>query len=92
MNKCIGDLTNMLMHTAKSLKSCPTFCDPKDCSPPDSSVHRILQARMMNWVAVPSSRGPSQLRDGAEPMSLMFPALPGKFFTTVTTWEARDRD
>ena len=41
---------------------------------------------------MPSSRGSSQLRDRVEPMSLMFPSLPGRFFTTVTTWEAQDRD
>ena len=44
-------------------KSCLTLCDPKDCSPPDSSVHGILQARILEWVAMPSSRGSSQPRD-----------------------------
>ena len=34
----------------KSLHSCPTLCDPMDCSPPGSSVHRILQARILEWV------------------------------------------
>ena len=38
---------------------CPTLCDPMDCSPPDSSVHRILQARILEWVAIPFSRGSS---------------------------------
>ena len=47
----------------KSLQSCPTFCNPMDCSPPGSSVHWILQARILEWVAMPSSRGPSQPRD-----------------------------
>ena len=42
---------------------CPTFCNPKDCSLPDSSGHRILQARILEWVAMPLSRGPSQARD-----------------------------
>ena len=37
---------------AKSLQSCPTLCDPIDGSPPGSSVHRILQARMLEWVAI----------------------------------------
>ena len=36
------------MH-AKSLQSCPTLCDPKDCSLPGSSVHRFLQARILQW-------------------------------------------
>ena len=43
---------------AKLLQSCPTLCDPMDGSPPGSSVHRILQARVLEWVAMPSSRGP----------------------------------
>ena len=36
------------------LQSCPTLCDPIDCSPPGSSVHRILQAGILEWVAMPS--------------------------------------
>ena len=36
---------------AKSLQSCPTLCDPMDSSPPGSTVHRILQARILEWVA-----------------------------------------
>ena len=47
----------------KSLQSCPTLCDPRDCSPPASSVHGILQARILEWVAVPSSRGSSHPGD-----------------------------
>ena len=42
------------MH-AKSLQSCLTLCDPVDSSPPGSSVHGIPQARIMEWVAMPSS-------------------------------------
>ena len=37
---------------AKSLQSCPTLCDPIDGSPPGSSVHGILQARTLEWVAI----------------------------------------
>ena len=44
-------------------QSCPTLCDPKDRSPPGFSVHGILQARILKWVAIPSSRGSSWLRD-----------------------------
>jgi len=44
---------------AKLLPSCLTLCDPMDCSPPGSSVHGILQARILEWVAMPSSRGSS---------------------------------
>ena len=43
--------------------SCLTLCDPMDCSPPDFSVHRILQARIQEWVAMPSFRVCYQLRD-----------------------------
>ena len=41
----------------------PTLCDPMDCSPPGSSVHGILQARILEWVAISSSRGSSWPRD-----------------------------
>ena len=50
------------MH-AKWLQSCLTLCDPMDHSPPGSSVRGIFQARVLEWVAVPSSRGSSQPRD-----------------------------
>ena len=46
---------------AKSLQSRPTLCDPRDCNPPGPSVHGILQARILKWVATPSSRGSSQI-------------------------------
>ena len=42
---------------------CLTLCDPMDCSPPDSSVCEILQARILEWVAIPFIRGSSQPRD-----------------------------
>ena len=42
---------------AKSLQSCPTLCNPMDCIPPGSSVHGILQARILEWVAISSSSG-----------------------------------
>ena len=48
----------------KSLQFCPTLCDSMDCSPPGSSAHGILQARILEWVAMPSSRGSSPPRDG----------------------------
>jgi len=51
-----------------------------DCSPPGSSVHGILQARILEWVAI---LPPGDLPDpGIEPMSLLSPALAGRFFTT----------
>ena len=44
-------------------QSCPTLCNPMDCSPPGSSIHGILQARILEWVAISFSRGSSQPRD-----------------------------
>ena len=44
---------------------CPTLCDPMDCSLPGSSVHGILQARILEWVATPSSSGYFCRRDRA---------------------------
>ena len=45
------------------VQSCPTLCDPVDCSLPGSSIHRILQARVLEWVTISFSRGSSQPRD-----------------------------
>ena len=71
----------------KSLQSCPSVCDPVDCSPPGFSVHGILQARILEWVAAPSYRGifPTQ---GSNP--LMSPALAGGFFTTSSAWKCSE--
>ena len=44
-------------------QSCPTLCNPMDCSPPGSSVHGILQARRQEWVAISFSKGSSRPRD-----------------------------
>ena len=44
---------------AKSLQSCPTLCDSMDCNPPGYSFHGIFQARILEWVAMSSSRGSS---------------------------------
>ena len=44
-------------------QSCLTLCNPMDCSPPSSSVHGILQARILGWVAISFSKGSSQPRD-----------------------------
>ena len=56
-----------------------------DCCPPGFFVHGISQARILEWIALPSSRGSSW--PGIEPNSLTSPALAGEFFTTSTTWE-----
>ena len=71
---------------AKSLPACPTLCDPMDCSPPGFSVHRILQAGILEWLAIPSSRGSYQ--PGIELTSLTSPLLAGGCFTTSAIWEA----
>ena len=60
-------------------KSCPTLCDPRDCSLPGSSVHGIFQARLLEWVAISFSGGSFQLRDGTWG-SCKVPALAGRFF------------
>ena len=52
----------LCMH-AKSLQSCPTLYDPMDCSPAGSSVCGILQARILEWFAMPSSRESFRNRD-----------------------------
>ena len=64
-------------------QSCPTLCDPMDCSPPGSSVLGILQARILEWIAMHFFRGSSQ--PGIEPTPLISLALAGGFFTTSTT-------
>ena len=61
------------------------FCDPMDCNLPGSSLHGILQARILEWVAMPSSRVRSLSRDQA--MKPVSPALVGKFLTPSATWE-----
>ena len=60
----------------KVAQSCPAVCDPMDCSLPGSSVHGILQARMLEWVAIPFSRESSQPRDRTQAF-----CIAGGFFT-----------
>ena len=67
---------------ARSLQSCPTLCNPMDCSPPGSSVHGILQARILDWVAMPSSRGSFWPEDWT-----CISCIAGRFFTHWATWE-----
>ena len=71
---------------AKSFQSCPTLCNPVDCSLPGSSVHGI--SRQEYWSGLPYPF-PGDLPDpGIEPSSLMSPALAGGFFTKSATCEA----
>ena len=65
-------------------QSCPTRCDSMDYSPPGSSCHGILQARILEWVAISFSRGSSWPRD-----STRVSCAAGKFFTVWATREAR---
>ena len=60
-------------------QSCLTLCDPMDCSPPGSSIRGILQARTLEWVAIPFSRGSSQTH---------ISCTAGRFFTIWATREA----
>ena len=67
-------------------QSCPTLSDAMDCSPPGSSVQGILQARILEWVAMSSSRGSSQPRDQTQ-----VSCTAGGFFTIWATREAIER-
>ena len=51
--------TGQIAAAAKWLQLCLSLRDPMDCSPPGSSVHGILQARILEWVVMPTSRGSS---------------------------------
>ena len=73
----ISSLVIYFMYTcAKSLQSYLTLCDSADCSPPGSSVPGILQARILEWVAMPCSRGSSWSRDQTH-----ISCIAGGFFT-----------
>ena len=64
-------------------QSCPTLCSLMDFTPPGSSVHRISQARILEWVAICSSKGSSWPRDQTS-----VSCLAGGFISTGATWEA----
>ena len=70
-----------LLFVCVCLLSCVQLCNPMDCRPPGSSVHGILQARILEWAAISSSGDLPNL--GIELLSLESPALAGGFFTTV---------
>ena len=65
--------------------SCPTLCDPLDCNLPGSSIHGIFQARILEWVPVPFSRGSSQFKDQTQVSHVA-----GGFFTSWATREAQE--
>ena len=64
-------------------QSCLTLCDSMDCSPPGSSVHWIIQGRLLEWVAISPSREPSQPRNWTFAC-----CISGRFFTVCATREA----
>ena len=52
-----------VLEESEVTQSCPTLCEPMDCSLPGSSIHGIFQARILEWVAISFSKGSSQPRD-----------------------------
>ena len=68
---------------AKSLQSHTILCNPMDCRPPGSSVHGVLQARILEWVAIPFSRGSSWPRNRTQ-----LSCIAGRCFTVWVTREA----
>ena len=68
-------------------QSCPTLCNPMDCNLPGSSVHGILQARLLEWVAIPFSRESSRLRD-----QTWVSCIAGRFFIIWATKEVVIRE
>ena len=74
MDLCVHACTLSLLRSIQ-------LSNPRDCSPPGSSVHGILLAGILEWASVPSSRGSSHPRDGTH-IALCLPALVGRFFTT----------
>ena len=77
-----GKPTIVSAAAAKSLQSCPTLCDPIDGSPPSSAIPGILQARTLEWVAIPFSGGSSQPTD-----QIQVSCIVGRFFTSLATRE-----
>ena len=78
----------MVTHTCTEVaQSCPTLCDPMDCSPPGSSVHGIFQAWILEWVAVSFSRGSSWPRDRTWVFCIV-----GRCFTVWATREATKKE
>ena len=62
-NSCTRKALHSCCLSAKLLQSCLTLCKSMDCSLPGSSVHGILQARILEWIVMPSSRGSFWPRD-----------------------------
>ena len=85
---CAGHFHFVPALCAKLLQSCLTLCELMDYSPPGSTVYGILQARILEWVAISFSREDLP-NPGIEPAFLMSPAFAGGFFITSINWEAQ---
>ena len=80
-DKCSdGNTIGYYDNCAKLLQSCPTLCNPMDRSPPGFSVHGILQARVLAWVAIPSPGDLPKPRD--QTCTSYGSCIAGGFFTT----------
>jgi len=75
-NFCVSLVNSNATSIVGVTQSCPTLCDPMGCSSPGSSVHGILQARILEWVAMPSSKGSSRPRDWTQSPALQVDSLP----------------
>ena len=87
MEKANGKLTvivhrQFFLYFIQGTQSCLTLWDPMDCSPPGSSVHGILHARILEWLAIPFSRGSSWFRGRTQVSHIA-----GGFFTIWATRE-----
>ena len=69
---------NIENSTSEVTQSCPTLCDPIDCSLSGSSIHGIFQARMLEWIAISFSRGSSQPKNRTGSPTLQADALPSE--------------
>ena len=72
---------------SEAAQSCPTLCDLMDCSLPGSSLHEILQARVLEWVTISFPRGSSQPRD-----QTWVSRIPGRYFNLWATREAQNME
>ena len=81
---CHGTVLGMTKSSVKVAQLCPTLCDPMDCSLPGSSVHGIIQARILEWVAIPFSRGSSWPRNRTQVSHIA-----GRFYMVWATREAQ---
>ena len=82
----ISSSSPLLLNLWVCAQSCPTLCNAMDCNPSGYSVHEIFQARILEWVAISSSRGSSQSRD--QTPTFWVSALQAESFTTEPSGKA----